>query len=88
MTASVHEIRNRAVKVAGLCRALDQFAAYQGAPVRAADVLKWTDVSWSLLAMIARVTVPSVTTRTAVLDRLVERDNAVAASNAKRTVSR
>jgi hypothetical protein len=76
------ESANRAVKVEGICRALDRFSAHRGAPVRASDVIRWDDWSWEIFAWASGVTTPSVTTRTAVLDRLVARDEAVLASNA------
>lgn len=62
----------RATKVRGLLFALDAFAAHRGSPVLAAELLGWSDESWALLACIARVTNPSVKTRSAVRARLAE----------------
>ena len=56
----------RAAKVTGLLRALDQYAARHNR-LTADQLETLSDRSWRLLAMCARVTEPSATTRAAVI---------------------
>lgn len=79
--ASPSERLNREVKCRGIILALEKFSAYREEPVTARELVTWSDTSWELIAMCAGVTIPSMTTRSLVVERLSERDAAVLAAN-------
>ncbi len=70
------EEASRAVKIAGLVRAMDSFGEYRGRAVTAAELLEWSDRSWHLIAHAAKVNIPSSTTRGLVLLELANRESA------------
>ena len=81
--SSPHETRARAVRVAGLELALNRLSVFRGSPVRAVDLLAYPESSWELLALNAGITTPSTTTRSALIERVAERDARVASNNAE-----
>jgi hypothetical protein len=78
------ELEARASKLAGLEAGLAKFSAFLGRPIRAVDLLKWDDVTWAQLAFHSGEHIPSPTTRSALIERLADRDAAVLAANARR----